>query len=30
MKASPRGSEIEIVNPYTLMLLVKQHGEKKD
>lgn len=30
IKASPKGAEIEIVDPYTLMLLIKQHGQKKD
>jgi hypothetical protein len=28
IKSSPKGADIEIVDPYTLMLLIKQHSEQ--
>ena len=30
IKASPKGADIEIVDPYTLMLLIKQNGAARD
>ena len=30
IKASPKGADVEIVDPYTLMVLIKQHGQKKE